>query len=665
MLTVLAMMLTLCAVVCWSMLLVQRTGCDAGGAPVVVLCGSVLAVTVAGMLGALVVGAAAVYLGAAVCAVLALRKEGKAALLRLYSPAFLFFLAGSVFFIVLFAMRRPMLYQWDEFTFWGSAARAVCTHNELYTTAPSNMITRAYPPLLPVTVYLFQWIVPGFSEWAAYAAYDIFALAGMAAAAAGLSRRRWPAGVLVLASCVLLPLFFEVGVSTGAASNVYLNLQSDLQLGCLFAAALGLYFTAKNPSTGSLMRVLVVILALSVTKDMGFALGLIAAGLIFLDLVFQGKSRPRLFGCKKAGGPVIFFGLSAIASVVGWAGWSAYVGLVTQENRFDLAGAGDTQRLSPFSMLGVGLRELLGIGRTQEFSELAASMNRAFCHRPVCLLGGGVVAAALVLALLAAAFVLGSKAHRRRVAVFALGSTAAFAAYWVFHLFLYLYVFDPSEGLVLKDYARYFLPFYLGWLLGAAALLLGAGKGRAVGFAAAALLAVVGGSVFWRGQTVNNFATYSNTFYSERLEVQRRAQMVNACTSPSDVVYPVCQGSDGTRWYYYSYELHAQLARMYGGGCGTQDDPFLPTTACTLTDAASLGAQQYEVVTKQQDLAAYLKECGATVLLLDETDEYVTQLLEPYASAPLPDLTLDAPSLWQIEWNSGEMRLSPLEQEAP
>lgn len=664
MLTVLAMLLTLCAVACWSMLLVQRTGCDAGAAPVVVLCGSALAVTAAGMLGAPALGAAAVYLGAAVCAVLALRKEGRAALVRLYSPAFLFFVVGAVFFIVLFAVRQPMLYQWDEFTFWGSAARATCVHNELYTTAPSNMITRAYPPLLPAAVYLFQWLVPGFSEWAAYAAYDIIALAGMAAVAAGLSRRRWPAGVLVLASCALLPLFFEVGAATGAASNVYLNLQSDLQLGCLFAAALGLYFTAK-PSTGSLVRVLVVILALSMTKDMGFALGLIAAGLIFLDLVFQGRSRPRLFGCKKAGGPVIFFGLSAIVSVVGWAGWSAYVGMVTQENRFDLAGAGDTQRLSPLSMLGVGLKELLGIGRTQEFSDLAASMNSAFFTRPVCLLGGGAVVAVLVLALLAAAFVLGGKAHRRRVAVFALGSTAAFAAYWVFHLFLYLYVFDPSEGLVLKDYARYFLPFYLGWLLGAAALLLGAGKDRAVGFAAAALLAVVGGSVLWRGQTVNNFATYSNTFYGERLEVQSRAEAVNALTTPDDVVYPVCQGSDGTRWYYYSYELDARLARMYGGGSGTGQDPFLPTTACTLTDAASLGAQQYEVVTEQLNLAAYLKECGATVLLLDITDEYVAQLLQPYAGAPLPELTLDAPSLWRIVWDSGEMRLCPLEQEAP
>ena len=143
MLTVLAMLLTLCAVACWSMLLAQRTGCDAGTAPVVVLCGGALAVTAAGMLGALALGAAAVYLGAAVCAVLALRREGKAALCRLYSPAFLFFLAGAVFFIVLFAVRRPMLYQWDEFTFWGSAARAGCVPNELYTTAPRHKITPA------------------------------------------------------------------------------------------------------------------------------------------------------------------------------------------------------------------------------------------------------------------------------------------------------------------------------------------------------------------------------------------------------------------------------------------------------------------------------------------------------------------------------------------
>ena len=46
-------------------------------------------------------------------------------------------------------------------------------------------------------------------------------------------------------------------------------------------------------------------------------------------------------------------------------------------------------------------------------------------------------------------------------------------------------------------------------------------------------------------------------------------------------ILPICQGNDGTRWYYYGYELDSQLLQMYGGGTGSEENPYTSTTAAT------------------------------------------------------------------------------------
>ena len=90
---------------------------------------------------------------------------------------------------------------------------------------------------------------------------------------------------------------------------------------------------------------------------------------------------------------------------------------------------------------------------------MGSAMTDAFFHRQVCLLGSGLVASTLVLAVLAAALVPGDKLQRRRGGGYTLFSLWGFAAFWGFHWVLYLYVFKAREGQALKDYSRYFL----GW----------------------------------------------------------------------------------------------------------------------------------------------------------------------------------------------------------
>ena len=52
-----------------------------------------------------------------------------------------------------------------------------------------------------------------------------------------------------------------------------------------------------------------------------------------------------------------------------------------------------------------------------------------------------------------------------------LGGAFCFAALYLFHLILYYYNFSEEEGLALKDYERYLMPYLQGWVMAALCLL--------------------------------------------------------------------------------------------------------------------------------------------------------------------------------------------------
>ena len=133
--TAVLMLLVLCAVGSLSILLAGRTRCTPAAAPAVVLCAGMVWMSLAGCAGLLQAGGWVFFAAAAASLGLEIKNKGRGLRRALQSPGFVLFMAGSVFFILLFAVRRPMFYQWDDFTFWGSAAKTTFEHQELYSTA--------------------------------------------------------------------------------------------------------------------------------------------------------------------------------------------------------------------------------------------------------------------------------------------------------------------------------------------------------------------------------------------------------------------------------------------------------------------------------------------------------------------------------------------------
>ena len=657
--TLLSVIASLIALYGFCVVLINEIKLSAWATPITLLSSLMVWLSVMGMLNLLWLGGLLFFAIGTGLLVYQILKTRQKVLLPLTQPAIIFFFGGSAFLMVLFAVRQPMFYQWDEFTFWGSAAKVIFDNDALYPAVNSNMVTTAYPPALPLLVYAFQFFGVKFAEWVGYLAYDIFALACIATVCI-YQKPKFYAPILLTVFCLLLPFFFEIGAAVGVASNVYLNLQADLTLGLLFGAILSVYYSSDK-RISNFLPVLLMLATLSLIKDMGLALGLVAAGIIMADFLLCEKKQPF---AKRAGISIGFFGVSTVVVVSGFLGWSVYVSKASGENRFDLGNAGEAKSLGMVEMLIQGCKELLGIGETSpEFAQVGNSLVQAYFTKKVCLLGSGLVVTLLIGAILLAAFWLGDKIYRQRVLLYTLLSSLGFVAFWIFHWFLYVYVFKGIESAELKDYSRYFMEYYLGWILGAVTLLILAEKAQWIDRFSVMLLGILAGTVAWRGQRVNNFMSYSNTFYQERVQVSNRAEQLNQVLSPEDRIYPIIQGNDGTRWYYYGYELKPTLLKMYGGGDASKQNPYLPTTAATLTNTEGLGSQQYEVVTNVQNLLGYLRKTQATVLLVDRADDYTAKMLQPYTNGTIDNSGLTKIAVYSIDWKGDTPSFTPISLE--
>ena len=567
--------------------------------PLPVLSGAVVVLYLCGIAGVPRAGAVLVLLALAAVWVLGLVQLRPAGVFKawqsaLCAPGFALFLGGAAFIWVLFCVQKPMFTQWDEFTAWGLAPKMVVERGAFYVADPVNLKASFTYPATSLITFLFQpfghW-----AEWACLAAIDTLALTCLAAAAA-LPRERWACGVLVFAAGFLLPFFFSA-TPTGSYAAQYVNAMADLPLAVL-----------------------------TLTKDICFAYGLIAAFLIGLDLLFA-ADEPVKKAFPKA---LLKAGWLAVAVLAAFLSWGRYTAAVTPTA--DTAASVGSEGLSYGAVLVGGVKQLLGIGRTEKFAQIMAAMGSAFFTRRICLLGGGVIAVAAITMVAAAAWLAAGKGPaRRRVLAAHLGFAFCFAALYLFHLILYNYNFSDIEGLALKDYDRYLAPYYQAWMLAMLCLLARSAKEQlgqlALGGAAAVIMAVF----CWRGIPAAGFWTGANSLYTLRADVQNRADTMNTVLNWPDRVLVISQGDDATRWYYYRYELTAQIVNGFGGFYGrlgeTQDR--WDSDFMNLVESENWTLYDYKAVCVPDTLVAYMAEKDCDYILIDRADDYLQREFSP------------------------------------
>lgn len=465
--------LVFCAVLMLCALYVFRFNGNSATAPLFVISYSMLHMSIFAGFNQLALGAAS-FFALAIAAFLYMLFQRKKLSFKnsFFTPGMVFFIAGSLFFMALYAVRQPIFTEWDEFSFWGVAPKLVTVTGQMYSAVESSLRAVTFTPGLIAYDYLFQSFGE-FAPWKVYCAYNIMYLSVFAAALAPFSKKEKRAHAAPLALfCFLAPFLCTEYLRLIYVSPVYRGALSDIPLGIMFGAALVAYFAAEEKDLKTMLVVIFTLACEALVKDMGFALSLVGAGIIAWDYLFvenglehfkqalQKTFKPIL---SRLGWCAAFFA----TPVVAFMGWSLHLKNFLNLDRTDIGGE---QEMQMVEMLVTGVKELFSSNKSEKFSAVMDAMIDAFLNEDITLFGSGLCMCAVIGLLLLIAFIAWDKKGKIRTAWFSLLSAGGFLVFYIFTGFTYVYVFKGADGYGLVSYNRYIYPYYIGWLLAAALL---------------------------------------------------------------------------------------------------------------------------------------------------------------------------------------------------
>lgn len=549
---------------------------------------------------------------------------------RFFSPGVILFAVSCLAMLVFLAYKQPLMYEWDEFSFWGISQKLVKNRDALYTYYKSSMIGNSTPPTLAVLSYFFQRFNPAFTEWISYFGYDVMFFACYAAFTAPFEKKSWNSAFAVYLFGFLSPYIFEVYTKIIYLEPVYISSYADIPLGVVFAGAMALALFADSGKSRDILAVLPVLMFLTLIKDMGFALSCIVIFIFFFDAV-AGKKEFSFVRLKGFWGKCRAAASMLAVTVAAFMSWAIHMAKVMEVNRFELGGR---TNMGMAQMLITGVKELLIGPKSEKFVIIQGQMIDAFFHTKLSFLGSGAVIAAIVMTLFALSFVLSDKTGKKRTVAMALCSAVGFVGYYIFHLFLYVYIFkDNAYGLV--SYNRYIYPYYIGWLcLAVFSLCLAVKNGRKAAAKTGLFIFV---AVIFRMFTY--FTRYDCLFidanqltYTTRISVKNKADAIREYVGEDDVIYCYSGGDNSERWFMYTFEF--------------ADNYLVEDLA---VDVRGLDEEQTREKYRQS-LYERFKQTGVTHVLIDNSSDFFVKTFGDLFDVPMDDVGLNSVAYYKVNY---------------
>lgn len=549
---------------------------------------------------------------------------------RFFSPGVILFAVSCLAMLAFLAYKQPLMYEWDEFSFWGISQKLVKNRDALYTYYKSSMIGNSTPPTLAVLSYFFQRFNPAFTEWISYFGYDVMFFACYAAFTAPFEKKSWNSAFAVYLFGFLSPYIFEVYTKIIYLEPVYISSYADIPLGVVFAGAMALALFADSGKRRDILAVLPVLMSLTLIKDMGFALSCIVIFIFFFDAV-AGKKEFSFVRLKGFWGKCRAAASMLAVTVAAFMSWAIHMAKVMEVNRFELGGR---TNMGMAQMLITGVKELLIGPKSEKFVIIQEQMIDAFFHTKLSFLGSGAVIAAIVMTLFALSFVLSDKTGKKRTVAMALCSAVGFVGYYIFHLFLYVYIFkDNAYGLV--SYNRYIYPYYIGWLcLAVFSLCLAVKNGRKAAAKTGLFIFV---AVIFRMFTY--FTRYDCLFidanqltYTTKISVKNKADAIREYVCEDDVIYCYSGGDNSERWFMYTFEF--------------ADNYLVEDLA---VDVRGLDEEQTREKYRQS-LYERFKQTGVTHVLIDNSSDFFVKTFGDLFDVPMDDVGLNSVAYYKVNY---------------
>ena len=477
--------------------------------------------------------------------------------MEFFSPAVVLFIISGVFMLIFLAVKQPVMAEWDEFSFWGMSAKLIYNNGALYTYYPSSMLSKSIPPALPVLTYIFGHLNGGFIEWVCYFAYDILLFACFAAVATAFDSKKSHLGTMVFIAMFLLPWFFRLTEHVSFIDTSYISVYSDIPMGVLMGRAAAVCLLEENNALKRTAQSIPVLIFLTLCKDMGLALGCIAAFMAFFGRVACFENLPKikikelLAACLGAAAQLMVIGLA-------YFGWSAHLARAMSVDRSDFGGSSG---MGMAEMIITGFKQLFSHNPEEKFATVKQLMISAFFNTRVSMLGSGLKVMIFITGIFALAFLLGGKKDKLRRAFVYIRGVISFVGYYVFHLFLYVYVFR-NDAYSLVSYDRYMYTFYCGFMMAAVRVLARAAAGQSPAGGrrprqrALAGVCCVFVLLFARYAARGNlFTAYDSSNARIRKQVEKKVRAIENVVSSEDVIYLHTGEDEGFRWFIYTFVM--------------------------------------------------------------------------------------------------------------
>ncbi len=519
---------------------------------------------------------------------------------------FYVFIALSVIMIIYFGVRKPLLNEWDEFSYWGTAVKLMKINHELPVTAEVGWAWVASQKAgLIVLGYFFEFF-GSYAQWRIFIGINVLALSVFVLMLSSFRQKNKAIGFVLFLTLVLSPYIFTINREPLYPSSVYMSSLSDIPMAWFFCGVLVLYYVLKENKL-SLWPVFVAIVALIMAKDTTLAFAMIAWGIITVDILLFTKCKVKT--------KIIYIGGALLTVLLSFFAWSLYVSSASGANPFSDIG-GEAQ-MSMAAMVISGITMLFGVNQSEVFINVMQNMSTSFFSLHFSMIGTGFVIVLLIMVMIILSAVFEKeKVQKLQNLCFGVLSLLGFIAYHTFIGFTYAFVFKADIATTLIGYERYIYPYYLAWFAVAAFLLAKSAanaKGKLSFVPQAAMFGILFIFLFRFNQYIPNgmtFLTYHDGYLHERKQVVSNAQNIVELLGEDEQgkIYFISQGDNGSLWFQYSGDiLPLQLEYSFGGG--------------TMVLPKHAGDGLYEYALSPQEFVQYLKDNGCEFIFVERVDD--------------------------------------------
>ncbi len=588
--------------------------------PLASLATVVVALAVFGMVGLLVPGGYLVLLASLSLGVYSFIKMGyKAVYKAMISVGFLVFLIFGLAALVWFGVRMPLFSQWDEFSFWGTVVKMMKLQGELYTTAEAGWFwTATEMPALPLLGWFVQLLSAEFLPWAVLFVYALLVFACASALVACVGHNLY-AALPLSAVGLLLPFVFLSPKRITSLSIAYLTAYGDVPAGLWFGGALAFYLAIRK--RGNILWALLPLAGLALIKDNTFSISLVAAGLIFCDILFFLPREQQSLTKKKSIGLGVAFMATPLLCYISWR---LHTGFANAQNTVT---QGQSTGSSPLAAVQSSLLQLLGVQeRSEALQRTLVDMLDSFVNNDsISMLGTALHNTLFILLLFVfALFMAKDRLHRARVLLWGVLSALGFLGFQFVLLTFFAFLSNYEGGL--PDYTRYQKSYFVGWLVLALAMLAQCAikeastdkttnlKQKTKTLAAQSVLVVVGfgGLCLFGFNILDGYSVldYPSSRYDPLYAEQDQAELLSAHIEPGARTFYVNQDDTGLGWFKTHYHLMPNvLDYSFGGG------RIVPQAEGNIA----------EIVLSREELQTYLSEENCEYIYLDAIDESFVQ----------------------------------------